>query len=127
MGDLTLVDRFGQNVAFDQTAGTLTIKLSDLADQTNGGDMTNGLGLDTSGMSSSNKNSYSSRILWALVGLNAQNQPEANNDETVGVYVINEGKRNAVRNNVPQFGFRQVVTGYINDDLGNTLDPDAIG
>ena len=126
MGDLTLVDRFGQNVAFDQTAGTLTIKLSDLADQTNGGDMTNGLGLDTSGMSSSNKNSYSSRILWALVGLNAQNQPEANNDETVGVYVINEGKRNAVRNNVPQFGFRQVVTGYINDDLGNTLDPDAI-
>ncbi len=126
MGDLTLVDRFGQNVAFDQTAGTLTIKLSDLADQTNGGDMTNGLGLDTSGMSSSNKNSYSSRILWALVGLNAQNQPEANNDETVGVYVINEGKRNAVRNNVPQFGFRQVVTAYINDDLGNTLDPDAI-
>ncbi len=126
MGDLTLVDRFGQNVAFDQTAGTLTIKLSDLADQADGGEMTNGLGLDTTGMSSANKDSYSSRILWALVGLNAQNQPETNNDETVGVYVINEGKRNAVRNNVPQFGFRQVVTAYINDDLGNTLDPDAI-
>ena len=126
MADLTIAQRFGRNASFDPTAKTLTIKLSDLADQTNGGDMTNGLGLDTSEMSSSNKNSYSSRILWALVGLNAQNQPEANNDETVGVYVINEGKRNAVRNNVPQFGFRQVVTGYINDDLGNTLDPDAI-
>ena len=126
MPDLSLTQRFGSSASFDETAVTLTIKLSDLADQTNGGDMTNGLGLDTTGMSSANKDSYSSRILWALVGLNAQNQPENNNDETVGVYVINEGKRNAVRNNVPQFGFRQVVTAYINDDLGNTLDPDAI-
>ncbi len=126
MADLTLVGRFGSNAFFDETAGTLTIKLSDLADQTDGGDMTNGLGLDTTSMTEANKDSYSSRILWALVGLNAQNQPEVNNDETVGIYVLNEGKRNAVRNNVPQFGFRQVVTAYINDDLGNTLDPDAI-
>ena len=89
MADLTLVDRFGQNVAFDQSAGTLTIKLSDLADQADGGDMTNGLGLDTTGMTEANKDSYSSRIFWALVGLNAQNQPEVNNDETVGIYVLN--------------------------------------
>ena len=126
MPDLSLTQRFGSSASFDKTAGTLTIKLSDLADQTNGGDITTGLGLDTSDMSSANKDEYASRILWALLHLNQQNQPETNNDETVGVYVINEGKRNAVRNNVPQFGFRQVVTAYINDDLGNTLDPDAI-
>ena len=126
MADLTLIQRFGSNASFDQTAGTLTIKLSDLADQANGGDITNGLGLDTTAMNSTNQDEYSSRILWALLQLNQQNQPENNQDETVGVYVINEGKRNAVRNNVPQFGFRQVVTAYINDDLGNTLDPDAI-
>lgn len=126
MPDLSLTQRFGSSASFDETAVTLTISLSDLADQTNGGDITTGLGLDTSNMSSANKDEYASRILWALLHLNQQNQPEANNDETVGVYVTNEGKRNAVRNNVPQFGFRQVVTGYINDDLGNTLDPDAI-
>ena len=126
MADLTLVGRFGSNASFDETAGTLTIKLSDLADQANGGDITHGLGLDTTAMNSSNKDEYSSRILWALLHLNQQNQPETNNDETVGIYVLNEGKRITARNNVSQFAFRQVVTAYINDDLGNTLDPDAI-
>jgi hypothetical protein len=126
MADLTISQRFGSNASFDQTAGTLTIKLSDLADQADGGDMTNGLGLDTTGMSSANKDSYSSRILWALVGLNAQNQPETNNDETVGVYVTNEGRRNVTRNSFAQLGFRLTTTAYIADTQGVTLDPDDI-
>ncbi len=124
--DLTLAQRFGSNASFNQTAGTLTIKLSDLADQANGGDITNGLGLDTTAMNSSNKDEYSSRILWALLQLNLQNQPENNQDETVGVYVTNEGRRNINRNSVAQLGFRLTATAYINDTQGVTLDPDAI-
>ena len=92
---LTLAQRFGSNVMFDEAVGTVTIKLSDLADQVvdeNGqitGDMTNGLGLDTSDMTAENKDSYCGSLLWALLQLSAQNQPENNNDETVGVYISN--------------------------------------
>ena len=127
MADLTLAQRFGSNLSFNQTAGTLTIKLSDLADQASGGNITNGLGLDTTAMNSSNKDEYSSRILWALLQLNLQNQPENNQDETVGVYISNEGRRNTTRNKVAQLGFRLTATAYINDTQGVTLDPDSIG
>ncbi len=127
MADLTLAQRFGSNLSFNQTAGTLTIKLSDLADQASGGNITNGLGLDTTAMNSSNKDEYSSRILWALLQLNLQNQPENNQDETVGVYISNEGRRNITRNSVAQLGFRLTATAYINDTQGVTLDPDSIG
>ena len=126
MADLTLAQRFGSNAVFNETAGTLTITLSDLADQTNGGDITTGLGLDTTAMNSSNKDEYSSRILWALLQLNLQNQPETNNDETIGVYVTNEGRRNVTRNSVAQLGFRLTATAHIADTQGVTLDPDAI-
>ena len=127
MAELTLTQRFGSNVTFDATAKTLTIKLSDFDDAANGGDITTGLGLDTSAMDATNQDSYSSRILWAILGLSMQNQPDSNNDETIGVYVTNEGKRNVNRNGIAQFGFRRVATGHINDDLGISLDPDAIG
>ncbi len=126
MADLTLAQRFGNSVSFNQTAGTLTIKLSDLADQATGGDITNGLGLDTTAMNSSNKDEYSSRILWALLHLSQQNQPENNNDETVSIYITNEGRRNPIRNSVAQLGFRLTATAYILDTQGVTLDPDLI-
>lgn len=123
MAELTLTQRFGSSVAFNATAKTLTINLADLADS---GDITTGRGLDVSTMTDANKDTYSSRILWALLSLSEQNQPEANNDENIGVYVTNEGKRNVSRNGVAQFGFRKVATAHINDNLGTTLDPDQI-
>ena len=126
MADLTLVQRFGSNVTFNATSGTLTITLSDLADQADGGDMTSGLGLDTTAMNDSNKDEYSSRIIWALLQLNLQNQPENNNDETIGIYVTNEGRRNVTRNSVAQLGFRLTATAHIADTQGVTLDPDDI-
>ncbi len=88
MADLTLAQRFGSNISFNQTAKTLTISLADLSDA---GDLTNGLGLDTSAMTSSNQDEYSSKILYSLLQLSLQNQATDNNDETVGVYVTNEG------------------------------------
>ena len=123
MADLTLAQRFGSNTSFDETTKVLSINLNDLSNIiVNGAD----LGLDTSQMTDANKDEYASKILWALVTLSAANQPETNNDETVGVYITNEGKRNAIRNSIAQFGYRQVVTAYRNDDLGTQLDPDAI-
>ncbi len=124
MADLTLAQRFGSNISFNQTAKTLTISLADLSDA---GDLTNGLGLDTSAMTSSNQDEYSSKILYSLLQLSLQNQATDNNDETVGVYVTNEGRRNITRNSVAQLGFRLVATAYQNDPLGVTLDPDNIG
>ncbi|MDJ0593350.1 MAG: hypothetical protein QNJ72_25750 [Pleurocapsa sp. MO_226.B13] len=124
MADLTLAQRFGSNVSFNQTAKTLTISLADLSDA---GDLTNGLGLDTSAMTSSNQDEYSSKILYSLLQLSFQNQATDNNDETVGVYVTNEGRRNVTRNSVLQLGFRLVATAYQNDPLGVELDPDNIG
>lgn len=124
MADLTLAQRFGSNLVFNETAKTLTISLADLSDA---GDFTNGLGLDTSTMTAANQDEYSSKILYSLIQLSLQNQPTDNNDETVGVYVTNEGRRNVVRNSVAQLGFRLVATAYQNDPLGVELDPDNIG
>ncbi len=129
MADLTLQERFGSNVLFDEVNKALIINLENLGDfnQVADGDIANGRGLDVSGMTDANKDEYSSRILWALLQLNQQNQPEDDNDETVGVYVTNEGRRNPTRNGVAQIGFRLTTTAYINDPLGVELDPDDIG
>ena len=91
------------------------------------GDLTNGRGLDTTDMTNANEDEYSSRILWALLQLNQQNQPSDDDDNEVGVYVTNEGRRNFTRNSVAQIGFRLTTTAYINDPLGVDLDPDEIG
>ena len=129
MADLTLKQRFGSNAEFNEETKILTIDLEDLRDEDgNGnGDMTNGRGLDTTTMTDTNKDEWSSKILWALLQLNQQNQPEDDDDNTVGVYVTNEGRRNFTRNGVAQIGFRLTTTAYINDPLGVELDPDDIG
>ena len=129
MADLTLKQRFGSNAEYNETTKMLTIDLEDLRDDDgNGnGDMTNGRGLDTSLMTNANKDEYSSKIMWALLQLNQQNQPNDDDDNEVGVYVTNEGRRNFVRNSVAQVGFRLTTTAYINDPLGVDLDPDEIG
>lgn len=123
MPDLTITQRFGSSVAFDGTTKVLSINLNDLTD---GGDLNDGNGLDITGLSQANINIYASKILWALLLLSQANQPETNNDETVGVYITNEGKRSFPRNNVSQFGYRLVATGFKNDTSGINLDPDAI-
>jgi hypothetical protein len=123
MADLTLAQRFGTNVAFDQTNKTLTIDLNNLSSIMVGGvDM----GLNISNMTSANKDQYASRIMWALLQLQRVAQPADNNDNTVGVYVTNQGKRNALRNSVTQIGYQLVTTAYKNDTDGVDLDPDQI-
>lgn len=127
MTDLTFAQRFGSNASIQlnpDDSKYLVIDLANLQDQTNGGDFTNGLGLDTSAIDNTNANEYASKILWALIGLSQQNQPENNTDETIGIYVSNQGKRPVNRNGVAQFGYLTLVTGYQDDNSGLTLDPD---
>ena len=121
MADLTLQQRFGSNVnvQLDPGGGTLIINLRDLNDQSNGGDFTNGLGLNTSQINPDNADEYASKILWALIQLSKQNQPDNNTDEKVGIYVTNQGKRNVIRNGQAQLGFQELLTGY-------TVDPNGI-
>ncbi|MEL6494099.1 MAG: hypothetical protein AAFQ41_03120 [Cyanobacteria bacterium J06623_7] len=126
MSDLTLKQRFGTNAYIDLEGWELCISLSDLQDKDqNGlGDFTNGLGLDTSGLGEGNEDKYASKILWALIALSQQNQPEVNNDDEVGIYISSQGKRPVTRNGVAQNGFLTLVTGYQDDPSGLTLDPD---
>lgn len=124
MPDLTLAQRFGDNVTFNATTLKLTIDLNNLSSIIiNGQDY----GLNSSAMTEANKDEYASRIFWALLQQQRSVQPENNNDETVGVYLTNQGKRNIVRNGVAQVGFNLVATAYKNDTDGVDLDPDAIG
>ena len=124
MADLTMTQRFGSSVSFNETSKILSIDLNNFTDA---GDVTTGLGLDVSSMTTANIDSYSSKILWAIIQLSQQNQAVDNNDETVGLYVTNQGKRNVTRNSVAQIAFQLVANAYINDPIAVNLDPDAIG
>jgi uncharacterized surface anchored protein len=77
-------------------------------------------------MTQANKDEYASKILWALLLKSQASQAADNNDETVKLYVTNQGKRSVTRNNVAQFGYQLVTTAYQNDSLGVTLDPDNL-
>ncbi len=123
MADLTLNQRFGTNVVFNQTNKTVTIDLNDLTDA---GDIVNGLGLDISAMTAANINTYSGKIIYALVLLSFQQQPVDNNDETLPLYVSNAGRRSISRNGVAQFGYGLTVTAYQTDQIGNLIDPDNL-
>ncbi|MGL5924054.1 hypothetical protein [Chroococcidiopsis sp.] len=123
MADLTLAQRFGANVSFNETTKLMTIDLNNLSSIMIGGV---DFGLNVSAMTNANKNAYASRILWALIQLQRVSQNTDNNDNTVGVYVTNQGKRAAIRNSVSQVGYQLVATAYKNDTEGSELDPDAI-
>ena len=123
MADLTLVERFGANATYNDTNKTVTLDLNDLTSIiVSGVDV----GLDISGLSAANIDDYASKILWSLILLNQANQPTDNNDETLKLYVTNQGKRNVTRNSVAQFGYQLVTTAYQNDSLGTILDPDNL-
>lgn len=100
MADLTLQQRFGSNVQFNASTKVLSIDLNDLASIiVNGQD----LGLDTSNMTDASADTYASKILWSLIQKSQSVQPETNNDETIGLYVTNQGKRSLIRNSVSQY------------------------
>lgn len=124
MSDLTLAQRFGNTIIFAPTTKKLTIDLNDLSSIEIAGV---NYGLDVSAMNDTNKDKYATRILWALLLLSRSNQPVDNNDETIGLYITNQGKRSVTRNQVSQFGFQLVATAYQNDTIGTNLDPDSIG
>ena len=123
MADLTLAQRFGSSVALNATTKVLSIDLNNLTTITMG---SVNYGLNISALTDENKNDYASKILWSLILLSQSNQAADNNDETVKLYVTNQGKRSVTRNNVSQFGYQLVATAYQNDSLGVVLDPDNL-
>lgn len=123
MADLTLIQRFGSGVTFDPATKILGLNLNDLSSLNIGGI---DYGLNVSGMNAVNKDSYAAKILWALLLKSQAIQAADNNDETVKVYITNQGKRSVTRNNIAQFGYQLVATAYQNDSLGVNLDPDNL-
>ena len=123
MADLTLVQRFGSSVAFNETTKVLSIDLNNLAAiNLNGTDV----GLNVSAMTALNKDEFASKILWALLLKSQATQAVDNNDETVKLYMTNQGKRSVTRNSVSQFGYQLTATAYQTDSLGVNLDPDNL-
>jgi hypothetical protein len=130
MTDLTLAQRFGTNATIDTTTPTnpkLVITLKNLQDISNTGDIADGLGLDDATViNDTNKDQYASKILHALLLLNYQKQAVDNNDETVGIYITNGGKRFVTRNSVNQVEYRLTTAAYKSDSTGILVDPDDI-
>ena len=125
MADLLATNRLGTSVTLNGTSKILSIDLNDFSSITISG-VDVGLS-DVASITPANLDEYASKIIWALLLFNQQNQPENNNDETVGIYLTNGGKRSVIRNGVAQFGYIFNVTAYQNDSLGVVLDPDNIG
>lgn len=123
MPDLTFTQRFGTNASYNDASKTLTIDLNDLTDA---GDITDNLGLDISGLTAANIDSYVSKILYSLLLLNLQQQPATNTDETVALYITNAGRRDVVRNSVSQFNYVLQANTYTDNTLATTLDPDLM-
>lgn len=123
MPDLNLIQRFGANATLNETTKVLSIDLNNLANITIAGI---NYGLNISGLTNTNKDQYASKILWALLLFNQASQATDNNDETVKLYITNQGKRSIVRNSISQFAYQLVASAYQNDSLGVILDPDNI-
>lgn len=116
MADLNLQDLFGTGVTFNNTNREITFSLNDISSNV----------FDVSGIDDTNVNEYASKILWSILDYLCSFQPETNNDENRGIYVTNQGKRTAVRNNVAQFSFGLLVSAYTPDNLGVKLNPDDL-
>lgn len=123
MADLTLNQRFGSNAIYNATNKTITIAMGDLTDA---GDIANGLGLNISELTSTNVNDYASKILYSLLLLNFQQQPQTNNDDSVAIYITNGGRRDITRNGVSQFAYLLTVNNYTPNNLAPVLDPDLM-
>lgn len=123
MADLTLNQRFGSNVSYNNTNKTISINLNDFTDD---GDIINGLGLNITELTASNVDNYASKILYALLLLNFQQQPQTNNDDSVAMYITNGGRRDITRNGVSQFSYLLTVNNYTPNNLAPVLDPDLM-
>ena len=115
MPNLTLTEVFGSGAVFDGTAGTLTINLEGL----NWGTIDPVIEAYT--IDNTNIDDNVGRILWAIINRLKILQPENNNDDERSLYIISQGKRSVIRNNVAQFNFQLVVNGYANDPFGSEV------
>ena len=115
MADLYLGEVFGTDVTFDPANKILSFGLYGLDYMP-----------DVSQMTAENADSYTARILWAMLTQLYNYQPTENNDETRAIYVTNQGKRTVVRNSTAQFSFGLLVSGFTPDPLGTEIPPEAL-
>ena len=113
---LTLAQRFGTGAAI--SGGNLTISLNSLKDVDSGGDIDGGIGLGAASPSPD-------QIAAALLVLWKQNQPETNDDPTVGVFVEEGYKQFVTRGTDEQLAYVFPTGIYIPDPTAN-LDPDDV-
>ena len=122
MPDLTIQQRFGSSISYDETTKVLSINLGDLTNVDNGGDILNNLGFDdVSSITQANINQYASKILYGLLLLSSQNQAsDINEDAEQKIYITFGGLR--INSNGNRSGQVQRVISVNLFDTGNTLN-----
>lgn len=124
---LTLVQRFGSGATIDNSTPSdpiLKIKLNSLKNTGDGGDISNSQGLNTA-ITPSNADANADRIFASLFLLSKQNQPTANNTDTLGVFIDNPTKNFTTRNIQEQIEISYPTNFYI-ASTGGVLDPDDV-
>lgn len=122
-------DIFGIDVSLDVTNPTdpyLRIRLLNFQDDTNGGEITSGNGIDdVSLITIATLDEYASKIKFSIDAMHLQKQPAEDTDPTNGSYVEQGRKRFSTRTNVTQI-LHEYTTFYYTPDTSSDLDPDDI-
>ena len=113
MSHLTLTDIFGNNAIYKSSNQTVTFSLTDLS-------------LDRSKVTEKNIDSYAAKIFWAILQKIHSNMPENVNAKDLSITVQPQGKRSLIREGTSQLGFQTLVTGYVNDPMGTTVNADEL-
>lgn len=125
MPDLTIAQRFGTNVSFDETTKVLSIDLNDLTDT---GDIINNLGLDLTSLTAANLDDYASKILYGLILLSAQQQPtDGATDPELKIFLTEGGLR--IGTGTRQGQLQRVINLNVytsESNLNNLVDIDAV-
>ncbi len=130
---LTLAQIFGADAIVDDSVPTdpkLVITLTNFQNTgTGNGEIEGGFGLnDATTVSAANADSYSHKLMAAIIMLHNQNQLTTNDDDSVGTYIDYDNatdKRFVTRNEVPQVEYRPSCLIYTDDPTTN-YDPDDV-
>lgn len=129
MPDLTYQQRYGNNCELtEDTDGNklLTINLGNLQNTGMGiGEITDSLGLadQTAIALDPTAIAGASKILYLLLLLNYQQQPEEDTDPEIGVYISDGGLRFATGDRDGQIEYRYTVSVYANSTVLKEIPP----
>ena len=130
MPDLSLAQRFGSSVIYDASQQNLIIKLSDFQNTDSGGNIADGLGIDSiANLNSNNIDENASLILYALLVLNQQNQgANINENPDERIYITDSTPRVGTGSRTGQLQTTKTLNIFdTSSSISSTPDIDSFG